>query len=409
MKKKYFILYAIAFVSSILLLILLNMALDYTTEDLSFRLTTLGFIVGYLLYALIVISAIINYMDLKNKPYFIFVMMFLAFEIIDTLASHSMLEMVFVFLFFEPVVVVISFFMQREKIKKRMYINNSGYNTNGSENNMSDINESSKANPQAKTLGPGMVTLMFQNIRIISIVVAVVTIIATIILIEDKYYTIGVIVFDILLALFLVLVFTNPLSNATKKYLTRNLDYEGFINQCENWKKTQRLHPDTISFITALEANVLAFEDQEKYKELFASTSYPFDKRLNQIYSILKFSYCLNIRDFEQAQYLIRIQKYPRQKDILMRGYTLYTTTDIIPNIEAYYRINTRSKFNNIVYAADLMRYYWTRGDKDRSKYYADFIRNQNTGYTYLTDLVNRVLNDEDIPDYNIYKSQDGE
>nr|MCR5706333.1 hypothetical protein [Acholeplasmatales bacterium] len=74
-----------------------------------------------------------------------------------------------------------------------------------------------------------------------------------------------------------------------------------------------------------------------------------------------------------------------------------------------YYRINTRSKFNNIVYAADLMRYYWTRGDKDRSKYYADFIRNQNTGYTYLTDLVNRVLNDEDIPDYNIYKSQDGE
>ena len=50
------------------------------------------------------------------------------------------------------------------------------------------------------------------------------------------------------------------------------------------------------------------------------------------------------------------------------------------------------------------MRYYYTRKDINKSKYYARFIIDQKIGYKYLTDLSERILNDSLVNDFKNIK-----
>jgi hypothetical protein len=50
------------------------------------------------------------------------------------------------------------------------------------------------------------------------------------------------------------------------------------------------------------------------------------------------------------------------------------------------------------------MRYYYTRGDINKSNYYARFIIDQKIGYKYLTDLSERILNDSLVNDFKNIK-----
>ena len=110
------------------------------------------------------------------------------------------------------------------------------------------------------------------------------------------------------------------------------------------------------------------------------------------------------VKDFEQAEYFIRIEKQSHRKLKLIMLYNIYALDNKIDNIEEHFKINSRICFKNIIVAYDLMRYCYTRGDINKSKYYARFIIDQKIGYKYLTDLSERILNDSLVNDFKNIK-----
>lgn len=425
MKRRVYVYYGLALLFNFLLILLLNLSIR--KQDLEFDLTHLGFVVAYMLWIGIFILSILICIHQKNYLNPIFLIIVELLDVIVLTNDKSPLLIPYYMRYIEFFILGGSLFIQylRANEKKNQKLDCYGMPIDNS-NSVNYANNSEVGrynnyiitpnNPMARTLQPGIVTLWYQIVRVALVFVAATSAgifsfsvfeLGILSIASDMDFTFAVTGF-ILLLIFMasisIIYVLNPINILIRKKLYDKVDWAGFTEKCEYWKKRENLHQSTISYLTALEALVLLYDNIDEAIALFDTTNYPSSARQNKIYSYIRMRFCLMVKDFEQAEYFIRIEKNTHRKLKLIMLYNIYALDNKIDNIEEHFKINSRICFKNIIVAYDLMRYYYTRGDINKSKYYAKFIIDQKIGYKYLTDLSERILNDSLISDFNNFK-----
>lgn len=193
----------------------------------------------------------------------------------------------------------------------------------------------------------------------------------------------------------LLMVLTNPLRKALKQ-MNQTAEFGKFEKQLQEFYKDP-LHPDTIAYLSAIQANYLFSVDIEKGLKLFEGITKPAFASYLLTYTQIEITYFINSEQWDKAREAIQAakEKYPKQAsffDTYKRTIQILSTKESIANIEALYPLTTKQKFLNLTNAYLLLMYHHIRDDEQKAKSYAGYILENTTELLEYRKAVDRVL-----------------
>lgn len=178
-----------------------------------------------------------------------------------------------------------------------------------------------------------------------------------------------------------VWILSNPFPRMVKSVNTTG-DYAKFSKEL-NELYNENLHPETRTYLKIIEAAFLTAVDKNAAIELYEGIEAPKTKQYRMLYDGLCMDMALIRDDYNALNKLIEEFKltYPKSKnhEKINREALIYTSTDVIEDIESFYPTTTKYIFLNMINSEILMKYYLKRNQYNNAKRYANFILDANT------------------------------
>ena len=265
----------------------------------------------------------------------------------------------------------------------------------------SSIKDSSN-NEGKKTLPIGYFSIEQVKIRNLSLIIFVFLILGTVILTSYLDSLVLSIVLSILIAifsigiLFYVLVIKNPLNEAINS-INNQLSYHDLKNKIDDLRKNN-IHPENENHLNIIMANYSVVEDKNESFEYFKTCKEPTIKSYVNIYKIIQINYYINSNNFDEAKKLIsklgRDKKNKKIIQALEREIIISSSNEIIENVESFYPLDNKILFTNVSNCFCLMKYYYTRGNKEKALVYAHKLLDYHSDFTYYISFAIQVVDE---------------
>ena len=178
--------------------------------------------------------------------------------------------------------------------------------------------------------------------------------------------------------LLITLIKANPLVKALKT-INNKLDYESF-NKIIDKLVPNNLNQESRTYIEILRANYMLLDNYEeaiKYYENVGSLSNTIYLYYYAIVRCNFSSFTHNRKGFEDALYLLTnvTRKVPTQIEMSNAIWDVYNSNNEIQNVEKIFDVNTAIPLQRFSNKLSLMKYYSSRGNKEKALLYANELK----------------------------------
>lgn len=214
-----------------------------------------------------------------------------------------------------------------------------------------------------------------------------------------NYLLTALITFLFFLSCVLLIAFHSNLEHKAIQAFYKDLDFVKLESKLQSFLK-ENLHSQTRNVILLDFSNILLSYDKERALLMWRNTKEPPVNKF--LYHAFEINFLLFEAKFEEAKSLIDVYKvrYPGKMyqyltSILELSLTIYSTNEIIEDIEKKLIWNKNNRFDKICKYSTLMYYFYSRGMKDKAIHYAKMIKEENAGCTEIDKNIEKILREE--------------
>lgn len=266
-----------------------------------------------------------------------------------------------------------------------------------------------------KTLPIGYFSNKQVKIRNVSFIIFVFVLLGSVILtsyLDSLLLSILLSIFIVLagtVIIFYVFIINNPLNEAIRS-INNHLSYHDLCKKIDEIKKNN-LHPESENYLNIVLANYSVVADKNVSFKYFEETREPSTKSYVQIYNIVRINYYINSNNFEEAKKLMSMLKRNRRNNNLIQAFEreiiISSSNEIIENVESFYPLENKILFTSVTNCFCLMKYYYTRGNKEKALVYAhkllDYHSDFSTYISYALQVIDELENGITLHKMNLH------